>query len=132
MHRKKIAETLGCYVVRHLAGVFMKSLITVLVVATFVVALGSVPRANAARRSTPNYDQSRMHRDTGGSWQCYPYCDGGTYEGRPVREWLILLQKSLRVLPRSDSLALTRFAVEASHDGAAQTRSAAAVLFISS
>jgi hypothetical protein len=57
MHRKKIAETLGCYVVRYLAGVFMKSLITVLVVATFVVALGSVLRANAARRSTPNYDQ---------------------------------------------------------------------------
>lgn len=23
-----------------------------------------------------------------GSWQCYPYCDGGTYEGRPVREWM--------------------------------------------
>jgi hypothetical protein len=31
---------------------------------------------------------SESRRDSDGSWQCYPYCDGGTYEGRPVREWM--------------------------------------------
>jgi len=66
----------------------MKSLTAVLALATFLVALGSVPAANAARRSVPRYDQYRAYRDPGGSWQCYPYCEGGTYEGRPVREWL--------------------------------------------
>jgi hypothetical protein len=33
----------------------------------------------------------------------------------------ILLQKSLMAFANGDSLALTRFAVEASHDGAAQS-----------
>jgi hypothetical protein len=36
--------------------------------------------SHLARRS--DSDQSD------GSWQCYPYCQGGTYEGRPVREWM--------------------------------------------
>jgi hypothetical protein len=43
----------------------------------------------------------------------------------------ILLQKSLMVSGNSDSVAVTRFAVEASDDGAAQSRSRAVVLFIS-
>jgi hypothetical protein len=42
----------------------------------------------------------------------------------------ILLQKSLIVLANSDSVALMRFAAEAGDDGAAQSRSRAAVLFI--
>ena len=47
-----------------------------------------VTSADAARRSVPEYDQPRARRDSDGSWRCYPYCPGGTYEGRPVREWL--------------------------------------------
>ncbi len=38
-----------------------------------------------------------------------------------VRLWQILLQKSLAILLNSDSVALTRFAVEAIDDGAAQS-----------
>ena len=36
--------------------------------------------------------------------------------------WTILLQKSLAILVNDDSVALTRFAVEAIDDGAAQSR----------
>jgi hypothetical protein len=57
----------------------MKSLTATLALAALLAALGSVPAANAARQSNHESD---------GSWQCYPYCQGGTYEGRPVREWL--------------------------------------------
>jgi hypothetical protein len=42
----------------------------------------------------------------------------------------ILLQKSLMISANSDSVALMRFAAEAGDDGAAQSRSRAAVLFI--
>ena len=64
---------------------------------TFVAAVGLaalmfgsvfLTSADAARRVAPAYDQPRAQRNSGGSWRCYPYCDGGTYEGRPVREWL--------------------------------------------
>ena len=64
---------------------------------TFVAAVGLaalmigsvfLTSADAARRVAPAYDQPRTQRNSGGSWRCYPYCDGGTYEGRPVREWL--------------------------------------------
>ena len=48
------------------------------------------------------------------------------------RFYEILLQKSLMVSTIDDSLALTRFVVEAGDDGAAQSRPRAAVLFISS
>jgi hypothetical protein len=44
----------------------------------------------------------------------------------------ILLQKSLMVPKNSDSVAVMRFAVEASEDGAAQSRQRATALFISS
>jgi hypothetical protein len=47
-----------------------------------------VTTANAAPRSVPNHDQLSAQRNSDGSWQCYPYCPGGTYEGRPVEEWL--------------------------------------------
>jgi hypothetical protein len=47
-----------------------------------------------------------------------------------VADWQILLQKSLMVSAFDDSLALTRFAAEAIDDGAAQSRSKAAFLFI--
>jgi hypothetical protein len=44
----------------------------------------------------------------------------------------ILLQKSLMVPKNSDSVAVMRFAVEASDDGAAQSRPRATALFVSS
>lgn len=43
--------------------------------------------ADAAPRRAREYDQPQR-RESGGSWQCYPYCSGGTYEGRPLREWM--------------------------------------------
>jgi hypothetical protein len=39
-----------------------------------------------------------------------------------VGSWQILLRKSLAILVNDDSVALTRFAVEAIDDGAAQSR----------
>jgi hypothetical protein len=66
----------------------MKHPIMTLVLLTIVLSIGVVPAATAARRSAQNYDQRSAPRQSGGSWQCYPYCEGGTYEGRPVREWL--------------------------------------------
>jgi hypothetical protein len=66
----------------------MKYSIMILALLTIVVSLGFVPAANAARRSAQNYDRPSASRQSSGSWQCYPYCEGGTYEGRPVREWL--------------------------------------------
>ena len=66
----------------------MKTFITALALATLITASGFAPSANAARRSVPEYDQSRARRDSEGSLQCYPYCQGGTSEGRPIREWL--------------------------------------------
>lgn len=57
----------------------MKRSAAALILAT-LIAVTFAPAANAARRS--DSDQSD------GSWQCYPYCQGGTYEGRPVREWM--------------------------------------------
>src|SRR3984893_5357682 len=49
-----------------------------------------------------------------------------------VRSWQILLQKSLPVSVRGDSIALMRFATEAGDDGATQSRSKTAFLFIPS
>jgi Spy/CpxP family protein refolding chaperone len=62
----------------------MKRSAAALVLAT-LIAVTFAPAANAARRS--DNDGPRAH-ESGGSWQCYPYCQGGTYEGRPVREWM--------------------------------------------
>ena len=47
-----------------------------------------------------------------------------------VSFWQILLKKSLMISGSSDSVAVMRFAVEAGDDGAARSRSRAAVLFI--
>ena len=47
-----------------------------------------------------------------------------------VCRWQILLKKSLMISGSSDSVAVMRFAVEAGDDGAARSRSRAAVLFI--
>jgi hypothetical protein len=47
-----------------------------------------------------------------------------------VRFVPILLKKSLMISGSSDSVAVMRFAVEAGDDGAARSRSRAAVLFI--
>ena len=47
-----------------------------------------------------------------------------------VAFWQILLKKSLMISGSSDSVAVMRFAVEAGDDGAARSRSRAAVLFI--
>src|SRR6478752_8841494 len=49
---------------------------------------------------------------------------------RQVRLVPILLKKSLMISGSSDSVAVMRFAVEAGDDGAARSRSRAAVLFI--
>ena len=49
---------------------------------------------------------------------------------RLVFFWQILLKKSLMISGSSDSVAVMRFAVEAGDDGAARSRSRAAVLFI--
>jgi hypothetical protein len=49
-----------------------------------------------------------------------------------VRSALILLQNPLAFLPKDDSVALMRFAVEAIDDGAAQSRPRRVFLFISS
>jgi hypothetical protein len=65
----------------------MKTFFAALALATLIGGSAFVTSADAARRSVPEYDQPRAH-DSDGSWQCYPYCTGGTYEGRPVREWL--------------------------------------------
>jgi hypothetical protein len=66
----------------------MKTFIPALAFAALVAVPVFAPAANAARRFVPQYNQSVDRRDSGGSWQCYPYCPGGTFEGRPVREWL--------------------------------------------
>ena len=66
----------------------MKAFIAALTFATLIAGTAFVTSADAARRSAPNYYQTRVRRDSGGSWQCYPYCEGGTYEGRPVSEWM--------------------------------------------
>jgi hypothetical protein len=66
----------------------MKTLFAALALATLIAGPAFVTSADAARRSVPEYDQPRANRDSDGSWRCYPYCPGGTYEGRPVREWL--------------------------------------------
>jgi hypothetical protein len=78
----------------------MKTLITALALAAliavpaFAQSAAAAPKArrdsdqSRARRDSRDSDQSRARRDSNGSWQCYPYCDGGTYEGRPVREWM--------------------------------------------
>ncbi len=66
----------------------MKAFIAALTFATLIAGTAFVTSADAARRSAPNYSQTRVRRDSGGSWQCYPYCEGGTYEGRPVSEWM--------------------------------------------
>ena len=50
----------------------------------------------------------------------------------PVRLVQILLQNPLAFLPKDDSVALMRFAVEAIDDGAAQSRPRRVFLFISS
>jgi hypothetical protein len=57
----------------------MKTLITALALATLIAVPAFTQSAAAA---------SKARRDSDGSWQCYPYCNGGTYEGRPVREWM--------------------------------------------
>ena len=66
----------------------MKTLFAALALATLIAGPAFVTSADAARRSVPEYDQPRANHDSDGSWRCYPYCPGGTYEGRPVREWL--------------------------------------------
>jgi hypothetical protein len=62
----------------------MKMFITVLAVLMGVAASAQ----SVAAKSRRDFHQSRARSESKGSWQCYPYCDGGTYEGRPVREWM--------------------------------------------
>jgi hypothetical protein len=62
----------------------MKMCITVLAVLMGVTASAQ----SVAAKSRRDFNQSQARSKSKGSWQCYPYCDGGTYEGRPVREWM--------------------------------------------
>jgi hypothetical protein len=76
----------------------MKTLIIALALATLIAVPAFAQSAGAAPKARRGFDQSPARRDSDqsparrrasdGSWQCYPYCDGGTYEGRPVREWM--------------------------------------------
>jgi hypothetical protein len=66
----------------------MKMLITALALATLIAVPTFTESAAAAPKARRGSDQSPARRASDGSWQCYPYCDGGIYEGRPVREWL--------------------------------------------
>jgi hypothetical protein len=64
----------------------MKIPITALALATLIAVPAFTQPVVAASQS--RHDSSQSRHDSDGSWQCYPYCDGGTYEGRPVREWM--------------------------------------------
>src|ERR1700730_9329305 len=66
----------------------MHTFVAAVGVAALIIGSLFLTSADAARRVAPAYEQPRAQRNSGGSWRCYPYCDGGTYEGRPVREWL--------------------------------------------
>jgi hypothetical protein len=66
----------------------MHTLVAAVGLAALMIGSVFLTSADAARRVAPTYEQPRAQRNSGGSWRCYPYCDGGTYEGRPVREWL--------------------------------------------
>jgi hypothetical protein len=60
----------------------MKMFITALAVLMEVTASAQ----SVAAKSRRDFNQSQARSKSKGSWQCYPYCDGGTYEGRPVRD----------------------------------------------
>ena len=64
----------------------MKTFITVLAVSALIGVTASAQ--SVAAKSRRDFNQSQARSKSKGSWQCYPYCDGGTYEGRPVREWM--------------------------------------------
>jgi hypothetical protein len=64
----------------------MKTFITVS--AGFALMAVTASAQSVAAKSRRDFNQSQARSKSKGSWQCYPYCDGGTYEGRPVREWM--------------------------------------------
>jgi hypothetical protein len=66
----------------------MKALITAVALAVLMVGPALAESAIIFVQSSRDYAQQQSRRNSGGSWRCYPYCDGGTYEGRPVREWM--------------------------------------------
>jgi hypothetical protein len=66
----------------------MKAFIITLILATLISGSVFITSVDAARRSRSEYDQPPAHNYSDGSWRCYPYCPGGYYEGRPLREWL--------------------------------------------
>ena len=81
---------LMCTTLRHFekGRTLMRTFVAAVGLAALMIGSVFLTSADAARRVAPAYDQPRAQRNSGGSWRCYPYCDGGTYEGRPVREWL--------------------------------------------
>ncbi len=94
-------------------------------------APAAVNRARHSRRVTP--DQRRDLRLS--AFECHrgmrrPPNRGHTVAYVGGRYVPILLKKSLMISGSSDSVAVMRFAVEAGDDGAARSRSRAAVLFI--
>jgi hypothetical protein len=67
----------------------MKVLMTVMALAVLIVEPARAESPIAFVQSGRDYTaQPGASRDTRGSWQCYPYCGGGTYQRRPVREWM--------------------------------------------
>ena len=64
----------------------MKTFIIVLAVSALMGVTASTQ--SVAAKSRRDFNQPRARSEYKGSWQCYPYCDGGTYQGRPVREWM--------------------------------------------
>jgi hypothetical protein len=58
-------------------------------ISVLAVLMGVTASAESvAAKSRRDFNQSQARSKSKWSWQCYPYCDGGTYEGRPVREWM--------------------------------------------
>jgi hypothetical protein len=75
----------------------MKTFVTAVALAILIAvpalaeSAAAAPKARRSSDQSParrSSDQSPARRASDGSWQCYPYCDGGTYKGRPVSEWL--------------------------------------------
>ena len=83
----------------------MKTFFAALALAALVGGSAFVTSADAARRSVPEYDQPRARRDSDGSWQCYPYCAGGTLRRTPGTRvaqagWLVRAQRVAEVCLR--------------------------------
>jgi hypothetical protein len=55
--------------------------------AGFALMAVTASAQSVAAKSRRDFHQSRARSESKGRG-IYPYCDGGTYEGHPVREWM--------------------------------------------